>query len=314
MSEAEEEEDSGNEEVTVEELGNKEQKRNSRSRYANQLSPTQGGSSFCCNECQIPVLTSAGRAFKRVKLSLSPVADGSAELASRTKALAAQPLNEVDNNVMPATCLACSKIHPTGYCPLKHAGLEHCPLCGIAHYGHYRTCPHLSSLTQCRRMLDALKQSTEPADERKRAKQYLVGIIGDLNRRRRRDQQPAQAEAEDGPARASPATYGGKPGQATSIGVMHPGASGGGQGLPSQQHPTNQVPSRRLMHEGVNGGLEGVVNQRFDAGNPVYSLPYSSGQFHGYPPSTSTGGGEPYPVNGSGHGAGNNGRYGGSMA
>ena len=266
------------------------------------------------------MLTLAGRAFKRVKLSLSPVADGSAELASRTKVLAPQPLNEVDNNVMPATCLACGKIHPTGYCPLKHAGVEHCPLCGIAHYGHYRTCPHLNSLTQCRRMLDALKQSTEPETERKRAKQYLVGIIGDLNRRRRRDQQAAQGEAGERPAPAPPTTYGGMPGQATSIGLMHPGATGGVQGLPSQQHPTDQGPSRMLVHGGVNGGLQGVVNQRFDAGNPVYALPYGrqfgniNGQFHGHPPSTSTGGGEPYPVNGSGPGAGNNGRHGGSMA
>ena len=42
-SEPDEEEDSGNEEVTVEELGNKDRKRNSRSQYANQISPTQGG-------------------------------------------------------------------------------------------------------------------------------------------------------------------------------------------------------------------------------------------------------------------------------
>lgn len=273
---------------------------------------------FCCNECQIPVLTLVGRAFKRVKLSLSPVVSGSTELASRTKADAPQPLNEVDNNVMPATCLACGKTHPTGYCPLKHAGVEHCPLCGLAHYGHYRTCPHLSSLTQCRRMLDALKQSTEPAAERKRAKQYLVGIIGDLNRRRRRDQQQAQGEAGDGPAQTLPTTYRGMPGQAPSMSLMH--VNGGVQGLPSQQHPTDQVSSRSLVHDGGNKGHQGVVNQRFDAGNPAYSSPYggqltkSNGQFHGPPSSTNTGGGEPYLVNGSGHGAGNNGRHGGPMA
>lgn len=45
-SEPEDEEDSGNEEVTVEELGNKDRKHNSRSRYADQISPTQGGHFF----------------------------------------------------------------------------------------------------------------------------------------------------------------------------------------------------------------------------------------------------------------------------
>ena len=266
------------------------------------------------------MLTSVGRAFKRVKLSPSPVVDGSTELASRTKAVAPQPLNEVDNNVMPTTCLACGKTHPVGYCPLKHAGVEHCPLCGLAHYGHYRTCPHLSSLTQCRRMLDGLKQSTEPAAERKRAKQYLVGIIADLSRRRRRDQQQVQGEAGDGPAQTLPATYGGMPGQAPSMSLMHRGVNGGVQGFPSQQHPTAQVPSRSLVQEGGNRAHQGVVNQRFDAGNPAHSSPYerqlakSNGQFHGHPSSTTTGGGESYPVNGSGNGAGNNGRHGGPMA
>ena len=46
-SEAEEEEDSGNEEVTIEELGNQDRKRNSRSRYASQITPTQGDLFFC---------------------------------------------------------------------------------------------------------------------------------------------------------------------------------------------------------------------------------------------------------------------------
>ena len=245
-------------------------------------------------------------------------------MASRTKDTATQPLNEVNNNVMPATCLACAKVHITGYCPLKFAGVEHCPLCGLAHYGHFRTCPHLSSLSSCRRMLDALKQSTEPADEKRRAKQYLVGIIGDLNRRKRRDEQSAGG-AGDGPAQISPATHG-LPGQAPSVGLMHQvvnggvqglpsgvsggvqglpsgvnggvqglpsGVNGGVQGFPSQQHPTNQASSRSLVQEGVNGH-QGVANQPFAPGNPTYPSPYrhplanSNGQFHDYPPNTST--------------------------
>ena len=292
-SEAEEEEASGNDEVNLNELGNQGPKRKSSS-HTNLISPTQSEFLFG-NECCMPVLTLAGRAFKRAKLPGSPVVDGSTELASPTNAIAPQPLNEVDKNVMPATCLACGKPHAMGYCPLKHAGVEHCPLCGIAHYGHYRTCPHLSSLTQCRRMLDALKQSTEPVAERKRAKQYLVGIIGDLNRRRRREQQPAQGEAGEGLVQISSATHTGMPGQAPSMSLMHRVVNGGVQGLPIQQHPTDQAPSRSLGHEGVNGH-HGVVNQRFDGGNATYPLPYgrhlanSNGQFQGQPPSTGTGG------------------------
>lgn len=84
-------------------------------------------------------------------------------------------------------CLACSNIHPVGYCPMKLAGVEHCGLCGMAHYGSgfSRNCPHLKSITQCRAMLEALKSSTEPPETVKQAKRYVVGILGDLNRRRK---------------------------------------------------------------------------------------------------------------------------------
>ena len=197
---------------------------------------------------------------------------------------------------MPATCLACGKTHTTGYCPLKHAGVEHCPLCGLAHFGYYRACPHLSSLTQCRHMLDALKQSNEPAALVKRAKQYIVGIIGDLNRRKRQ-QQRAQGEAGDGPAQIPPTTQGAMPGQAQAppISLMHRAVNGGVEGLPSQQHPTDQVSSSSFVHQGVNGHY-GVANQGFDAGNATYSSPYgrqlanTNGQFQGYPPGGGNGG------------------------
>ena len=117
-------------------------------------------------------------AFKRVTLSPPPTVNG-----------VDGALTEINSNVASQPCLACGKQHVEGYCPLKHAGLEHCPLCGIAHYGHYRTCPHLSSVTQCQKMLDALKKSTESQLERKIAKQYIVGIIADLSRRRRLKEQ-----------------------------------------------------------------------------------------------------------------------------
>lgn len=45
-------------------------------------------------------------------------------------------------------CLACRSFHPLGQCPLKLAGVEHCNLCGMAHFGSARVCPHIQSETQ----------------------------------------------------------------------------------------------------------------------------------------------------------------------
>ncbi|GAB7358674.1 hypothetical protein MBLNU230_g3903t1 [Neophaeotheca triangularis] len=77
-------------------------------------------------------------------------------------------------------CLACRTYHAVGYCPLKVAGVERCNLCGLAHYGHARVCPHLQSETQVRAMLSALKQSQEPAHLVNEARKYLKGLKGNL--------------------------------------------------------------------------------------------------------------------------------------
>jgi hypothetical protein len=45
-------------------------------------------------------------------------------------------------------CQACRKFHLVGSCPVKLAGVEYCNLCGMAHYGHARVCPHIQSETQ----------------------------------------------------------------------------------------------------------------------------------------------------------------------
>lgn len=97
-----------------------------------------------------------------------------------------------DTEQLPVHCLACSTFHVEGYCPLKHAGVEYCNLCGLPHYGHARTCPHLSSVTQLRAMLEAIKQSPEPREIKELAKKKITGILGDINQRRRRAK-----EAED---------------------------------------------------------------------------------------------------------------------
>lgn len=95
--------------------------------------------------------------------------------------------NGMDGNVEAhhPPCFVCAKHHPMGSCPLKQAGVEHCGLCGLAHYGIARTCPHLRSETQVARMLDALKHSTEDRELIEKAKKYLQGIRGSLAQRRR---------------------------------------------------------------------------------------------------------------------------------
>lgn len=93
------------------------------------------------------------------------------------------------HNLTQEPCVACSKVHARGFCPLKLAGVEHCALCGLAHFGsgHQRICPHLSSVTQCRVLLETIKQSNEPHELKDRAKRYIVGIIGDLNQRKKKE-------------------------------------------------------------------------------------------------------------------------------
>ncbi|PGH32563.1 hypothetical protein GX50_04668 [[Emmonsia] crescens] len=85
----------------------------------------------------------------------------------------------------PRRCVACDQNHQTGHCPLKLAGVEHCGLCGIAHYGRGRTCPHLNSETQVALMLGSLKESPEQRALVDEATKYLRGIRGDLVRRKK---------------------------------------------------------------------------------------------------------------------------------
>ncbi|KAJ5217139.1 hypothetical protein N7468_010147 [Penicillium chermesinum] len=75
------------------------------------------------------------------------------------------------------SCPACSHVHAPGACPLKLAGTESCPLCGIAHYGGRRVCPHLQSRVQIKRMQQALKNSTESPELIRMARKYLTSII-----------------------------------------------------------------------------------------------------------------------------------------
>lgn len=88
-------------------------------------------------------------------------------------------------------CPACHKPHPVGACELKAAGVEYCGLCGMAHFGYSRTCPHIRSETQVSEMLRALKNSPEKKELIELAVKYLRGVKGALVQQKKRDREKA---------------------------------------------------------------------------------------------------------------------------
>ena len=97
-------------------------------------------------------------------------------------------------NSLPARCPACDNYHRKGRCPLKLAGVEKCPLCGIAHYGRGRICPHINSITQLQAMHEALKQSPEHPDVKELAKKKVTGLIGSIRQKRRMEEEAKTAK------------------------------------------------------------------------------------------------------------------------
>jgi chromodomain-helicase-DNA-binding protein 4 len=63
---------------------------------------------------------------------------------------------------------------------MKRTGVEHCELCGIAHFGGTDNCANLKSEKQVRLMLDALKTSTEAREDIELARTQLRVRIHDL--------------------------------------------------------------------------------------------------------------------------------------
>ena len=90
----------------------------------------------------------------------------------------ALPQHILPSTTIPLPCIACMQHHRIGYCPLKLAGAEKCPLCGIAHYGDGPICPHLRSETQVRRLIEALKRGSEGTEIVEEAMKYLRGRKG----------------------------------------------------------------------------------------------------------------------------------------
>ena len=155
-------------------------------------------------------------------------------------------------------CIACGGSHDTGYCPLKIAGVEHCNLCGLAHYGVQRTCPHFGSVTQLRAMVEAIKQSPESAELKEMAKRRIVGIIGDLNQRKRKKQEAKMSRANG--------TGGG-------------GGGGGGNGPLLTNRPLPPANNNNNNRPTQNGSASGGEQQRQPNGDGTpHQLPNETAQ------------------------------------
>ncbi|KAL9623846.1 MAG: hypothetical protein Q9160_001838 [Pyrenula sp. 1 TL-2023] len=100
-------------------------------------------------------------------------------------------------------CRACGEDHPLGWCRLKIANVEHCGLCGMAHIGTGRTCPHLNDETQVATMLNTLKESTESRETIELATKYLRQVRGDLAWRKR-NQEKKDLERQNQPFSTAP--------------------------------------------------------------------------------------------------------------
>ncbi|KAH0351407.1 SNF2 family DNA-dependent chromodomain-containing ATPase, partial [Aureobasidium melanogenum] len=94
-----------------------------------------------------------------------------------------------------ASCVACQHLHPLGSCPLKRAGVEYCGLCGLAHYGSSRICPHINSETQVREMIRAVKLSSEPGHLKSETLKYLTGLKGTLVQKKKKEAEKKAAAA-----------------------------------------------------------------------------------------------------------------------
>jgi superfamily II DNA or RNA helicase len=167
-------------------------------------------------------------------------------------------------------CPACHKNHPIGACDLKVAGVEHCALCGLAHYGHSRTCPHIKSETQVRAMLQALKNSPEKKELVEAAMKYLRGVKGTLVQQKKRDREramlakglPIPPPPPGNPIGRPPKNQNQNPGPRLNAGghSVPPGGFLVGQprrdGVPMPNSQMNQIPSGLPSQSSVGGGQD----------------------------------------------------------
>jgi chromodomain-helicase-DNA-binding protein 4 len=167
------------------------------------------------------------------------------------------PLEPTYGSYSNRNCPACHKMHPQGACELKAAGVEHCGLCGLAHYGHSRTCPHIKSETQVRAMLEALRNSNEPKELVDLASKYLRGVKGTLVQQKKRNREKAAAAAQNGgvPPLPQPKPRG-PPNNAGKIIPYAPGLANGAPGGPPSQYPNTHGPSQREVPSWTKGPVD----------------------------------------------------------
>ncbi|OAK96166.1 hypothetical protein IQ06DRAFT_296950 [Phaeosphaeriaceae sp. SRC1lsM3a] len=144
------------------------------------------------------------------------------------------PLEPTYGSYSNRVCPACRNQHPQGACELKAAGVEHCGLCGLAHYGHSRTCPHIKSETQVRAMLEALKNSNEPKELVDLAVKYLRGVKGTLVQQKKRDREKAAAQKGELPPSMGTSSIGHPPKVRASTNTAKPTSTGPPHGAPYQ--------------------------------------------------------------------------------
>ena len=175
-------------------------------------------------------------------------------------------------------CPACHKSHPSGACELKAAGVEHCGLCGLAHYGHGRICPHIRSETQVREMLQALKNSPEKKELVEVAVKYLRGVKGTLVQQKKRDREKAEGRNQNMAATNSAITLatgrsgqlivGGGPLPAPPDGVQKPPHpkqyTKHGQGMykPYVPPPPQSVAPQRTYPQQPSGHADGHFDEK----------------------------------------------------
>lgn len=232
--------------------------RDDRDRDPNEISDDEFHDGEAQHEIDVDVTTAAEdtepelqmvktRPFKRVKVPTgqAPAFNGDV------------PANYVQIPVPPPhKCLACKDEHPMGWCRLKIAGVEHCGLCGLAHMGHGRTCPHLNDEKQVTTLLETLKESTESRELIDEAIKYLRVIRGDLVSQRRARERKAQQERE-----ATLGTFGQPLSNVHNVGAarnlpIHGVNGGGGAGLSATTdlHAPGMPPPPSALPVGGSGG------------------------------------------------------------
>jgi len=112
---------------------------------------------------------------------------------AQVKADAVPRYDPRDQSACPA-CLDQHGPHEVGYCPLKLAGVEHCNLCGLAHFAVPGVCITLKAKERFSEINEALKKSPEANATAKAARKILRKLKADIVERERRVGEQGQSE------------------------------------------------------------------------------------------------------------------------